>query len=93
MTDLAKRIVEYLGILSVLATAAWFVIQPRAEEFVNNTVNNQIAVLQDQLKKLQEQEAEAEKSQTRSESDLASLKEMQRQMQEMLRILVERPSR
>lgn len=90
MIELAKRISEYVTVLSVLATAAWFVVQPRAEEFINNTVNDQIVILQDQLKQLKIKEDEAEKSQVRSESDLASLKAMQLQTQQMLQILIQR---
>jgi len=90
MIDLAKRLAELLTAAGIILGAIWYVGEPRAQEFVREAVNDQIVVLQDQLKQLRDAEAKAETSQTQNASDLASLKAMQRQTEKMLEILVEK---
>lgn len=89
MMDLAKRVVEYLGVLSALFTAGWFIIQPHADDYIKGKVTDQIVILQDQLIQLKQKESEAEKSAVRTESDLASIKALQRQTQELLEALLQ----
>jgi len=89
MTTLIQKIVEMITAFGIIATAVWFIAEAPAQDFVRATVQDQIGDLQVQLKALATAEAESEKSSIRSESDLASVKDLQRQTLDALLKLVQ----
>ncbi len=96
LTSLGQRVVEFLTVLSVIGTGTWFILEPRAEDFVRTTVDGRISSIEDTLKKLDDKanglfnkQHDEELSSARAESDLATLKDVQKQM---LKILLKSPT-
>lgn len=86
----ASAIVTAIG---VLAGAAWFVGKPAAEQFVVNTVADKIDSMGTAINVLTDKIQGEDVAQVRTESDLASVKAMQKQTQDSLDILLERSVR
>lgn len=83
----ASAIVTAIG---VLAGAAWFIGKPAAEQFVQGAVADKIEQMGSAINALTVKQEDETVAQVRTESDLASLKAMNTQSQDMLRILLDR---
>lgn len=90
LTDLLTKWKEMITVVAVIIgglwSFGWFVIEPRAQAFIQETVDDQITDLNKRLADLQlsmdSQKSVDSISQTRLESDLASTKALLQQILE-----------
>lgn len=74
---LGQKAVEIGAVLAFVFGVGWYVAEPRAQDFIKETVKERLQTLEQSVADVQKQQKDAEVQGWRNESDLASIKAKQ----------------
>jgi len=86
MIPILKKGSEWIGIVGVILGALWFIGEPMAQTFIQETVKSRIDGVEEKIEHLNKQLDESTIADIRQESDLTSVKASLNEVKESQRI-------
>lgn len=87
---IGRKAMEVGTILAFVFGVGWYIAEPRAQEFIQEAVKDRLQTLEQSADEIKKQQREQDLSNIRTESDLSTVKSQQREMQEDLKVIIQK---